>query len=276
MEGMGRQHERARTSRRRTPARKESEPERLQKVLARAGLGSRRACEDLIREGRVSVNGVPASLGQRVDPSRDEVALDGVRVPLDPGLRYYMLNKPAGVVTTSRDPQGRADVSRFLPPGPRTFPVGRLDRDTEGLLLLTNDGDLANRVMHPRYGIEKEYLAEVDALPGGRTLARLTRGVRLEDGVARAKSVRRVARSGERAALQVVMVEGRKREVRRMLSAVGLGVRRLVRVRIGPLRLGRLPPGDVRPLEPEEVRSLLAAATGGEARRGSGRAGGRR
>jgi 23S rRNA pseudouridine2605 synthase len=233
------------------------EPERLQKALARAGLGSRRACEDLIRAGRVAVNGRTASLGDRVDPTTDRVEVDGVRVPLDPDLRYFALNKPRGVVTTARDPQGREDVRAFLPRGPRVYPVGRLDRETEGLLLLTNDGELANRVMHPRYGVEKEYLAEVAGTPGPGALTRLTKGVPLEDGVARARSARAVARAGGRAAVRVVMAEGRKREVRRMLEAVDLPVSRLVRVRVGPVRLGRLRPGEVRPLGPEEVRGLL-------------------
>ncbi len=223
-------------------------------------MGSRRACEDLIREGRVTVDGQVASLGDRVDPLRSRVEVDGVRVPLDPELRYYALNKPRGVVATARDPQGRESVSAFFPPGPRVFTVGRLDRDTEGLLLLTNDGELANRIMHPRYGVEKEYLAEVGESPSDRAVARLARGVMLEDGMARPRSVRRVARSGGRVALRIVMAEGRKREVRRMLDAVALPVRRLVRVRVGPLRLGRLRPGEVRPLEHSEVRALLAAA----------------
>jgi 23S rRNA pseudouridine2605 synthase len=223
-------------------------------------VGSRRACEDLIREGRVRVDGRVAALGDRVDPSGARVEIDGVRVPLDPGLRYYALNKPRGVVTTARDPQGRENVSAFFPPGPRVFTVGRLDRETEGLLLLTNDGELANRIMHPRYGVEKEYLAEVDGSPSDRLVARLARGVKLDDGMARPRAVRKVARSGGRTALRIVMTEGRKREVRRMLDAVGVPVRRLVRVRVGPLRLGRLAPGEVRPLEPNEVRALLAAS----------------
>ena len=239
-----------------------AEPERLQKVLARAGLGSRRACEELIRQGRVTVDGEVASLGDRVDPRRGLVEVDGVRVPLDPDLRYYAMNKPPGVVTTASDPQGRASISSYFPAGPRVFTVGRLDRDTEGLLLLTNDGELANRIMHPRYGVEKEYLAEVDGSPGDRVVARLARGVMLDDGMARPRSVRRVGRSGGRTALRIVMAEGRKREVRRMLDAVRLPVRRLVRVRVGPIRLGRLPPGEVRPLDPGEVRALLATAGG--------------
>jgi 23S rRNA pseudouridine2605 synthase len=230
--------------------------ERLQKALARAGLGSRRASEDLIRAGRVTVNGRVASLGDRIDPARDRVEVDGDRVPLDPGLRYYVLHKPRGVVTTARDPQRRRDVTEFFPPGPRLFPVGRLDRDTEGVLLLTNDGELANRVMHPRYGVEKEYLAEVEGSPGRRHAARLVRGVDLDDGTARARSARPVPGPGGKGAVRLVMVEGRKREVRRMLEAVGLPVHRLVRVRVGPVRLGRLRPGQVRELEPDEVREL--------------------
>jgi 23S rRNA pseudouridine2605 synthase len=243
------------------PTARPSEPERVQKALARAGLGSRRACEDLVRQGRVRIDGRTAELGDRVDPSRDRVEVDGVRVPLDPQLRYYALNKPRGVVTTARDPQRRPDIRAFLPSGERVFPVGRLDRDTEGILLLTNDGELANRLMHPRYGVEKEYLAEVDGQPGERAMAKLVRGVRLEDGVARARSARAVAASGGRTAVRIVMIEGRKREVRRMLAALGLSVRRLVRVRLGPLRLDRLRPGEVRELETDEVRRLWEATS---------------
>lgn len=234
--------------------------ERLQKVLARVGFGSRRACEELIARGRVTVNGRVARLGDRVDPSHDVVEVDGSRVNLDPRVRYFALHKPAGVVTTLRDPRGRPDLRDLLPPGPRVYPVGRLDRDSEGLLLLTNDGELANRVMHPRYGVEKEYLVEVEGEPTERTARALERGVRLEDGVARAVSARVVGRRPGRGALALVMVEGRKREVRRMLEALGFPVRRLVRLRVGPVRLGRLRPGQARPLTPEEVRALYRAA----------------
>jgi 23S rRNA pseudouridine2605 synthase len=243
------------------PTARRAEPERVQKALARAGLGSRRACEELVRQGRVRIDGRVAELGDRVDPTRNRVEVDGIPVPLDPEIRYYALNKPRGVVTTARDPQRRPDIRRFLPVGERVFPVGRLDRDTEGLLILTNDGELANRLMHPRYGVEKEYLAEVDGAVGDRTLARLVRGIPLEDGPARARSARAVAATGGRTAVRVVMTEGRKREVRRMLAAVGLSVRRLVRVRVGPVRLDRLGPGEVRELRPEEVRALWEAAT---------------
>lgn len=230
--------------------------ERVQKALARAGLGSRRACESLIREGRVTINGQEATLGDRVDPARDRVEVDGVLVPLDPGLVYYALNKPAGVVTTARDPQGRPDISRYYPRGARVFPVGRLDKDTEGLIILTNDGELANRLTHPRFGAEKEYLAEVAGDVGDRALRRLERGVELDDGVAKAKGARVAGTSAGRTALRLIMTEGRKREVRRMLSAVDLDVLRLVRLRVGSLRLKDLPPGSIRELEPDEVRDL--------------------
>ncbi len=186
--------------------------------------------------------------------------VDGHRVPLDPEARYLAFHKPAGVVTTVRDTHGRTDLAGFLPPGPRVFPVGRLDRDTEGLILLTNDGELANRLMHPRYGIEKEYLAEVEGIPTERHLARIRKGVELEDGWARALGARAVARSGGRGAVRLVMGEGRKREVRRLLVAVGLPVRRLVRLRVGPVRLGRLRAGEVRELSVEEVWALYRAA----------------
>jgi pseudouridine synthase len=234
--------------------------ERLQRALARAGFGSRRACEELIASGKVTINGRVATLGDRVDPTTDVVAVRGHRVSTDPELRYLAFHKPAGVTTTMRDPHATADLRAFLPSGPRVFPVGRLDRDTEGLLLLTNDGELANRLSHPRHGVEKEYLAEVQGTPTERQLSRLRRGVELEDGPARALSARSVARSGGRGAVRLVMGEGRKREVRRLLDAVGLPVRRLVRLRIGPLRLGRLRAGEIRDLEPEEVQALYRAA----------------
>ncbi len=234
--------------------------ERLQRTLARAGVGSRRVCEELIRAGRVAVNGRVAALGDKADPARDRVFVDGGLVSVNPALRYLALNKPAGVTTTMRDPHADTDLRRFIPRGPRVFPVGRLDRDTEGLLLLTNDGDLANRLLHPRHAVEKEYLAEVDGSPTERHVARLRRGIRLQDGPARPIAVRAVARAGRRGALRVVMGEGRKREVRRMLAAVGLPVRRLVRLRVGPVRLGRLRPGEARALTAEEVRALYREA----------------
>jgi 23S rRNA pseudouridine2605 synthase len=233
--------------------------ERLQRSLARAGFGSRRACEELIAAGRVEINGRMATLGDRLDSAVDQVRVDGSKVNVNPELRTFALHKPRGVTTTMRDPHAERDLSGFLPKGVHVFPVGRLDRDTEGLLLLTNDGSLAHRLTHPRYAIEKEYLAEVGRPPSHRQLARLRRGVELDDGPARAVDARSAGGAAGRGGVRLVMVEGRKREVRRMLDAVELPVRRLVRVRVGPIRLGRLRPGDVRELEPEETRALFRA-----------------
>jgi 23S rRNA pseudouridine2605 synthase len=209
----------------------------------------------------VTVNGAVATLGDRVRVGRDTVRVDGVGVNLDPDARYYALHKPRGIVSTMRDQRDRADLRPYLPQeGPRVFPVGRLDRDSEGLLLLTNDGALANRLLHPRYGVEKEYLAEVEGVPSTRQLARLRAGVELDDGPARAVSARSAGRAGERGAVRLVVTEGRKREVRRLLAAVGLPVTRLVRLRVGAVRLGRLPPGELRALTTDEVRALSKAA----------------
>lgn len=234
--------------------------ERLQRTLARAGLSSRRGSEELIKAGRVEVNGRLAALGDKVDPEQDEVRVDGRRVSVDPGLRYVAFHKPKGVTTTMRDRHAERDLRDFLPEGPRVFPVGRLDRDTEGLLLLTNDGDLAHRLAHPRHGVEKEYLAEVDGSPTAARIGRLRRGVELDDGIAKAVDARSVGRAGGRFAVRVVMTEGRKREVRRMLEAVGLPVRRLIRTRVGPVRLGRMKAGELRDLSQDEVRDLYRVA----------------
>jgi 23S rRNA pseudouridine2605 synthase len=233
---------------------------RLNKALSGAGLGSRRAVEELVRAGRVSVGGeVVHDLGRRVDPVSDRVEVDGSRVVLDERRRYWLLNKPAGVVSTAADPGGRPTVVEMVPEQPRVFPVGRLDRDTEGLLLLTNDGPLAYRLTHARYGIEKRYLAEVERLPADAP-GRLRKGIELEDGFARPTRVRVVAASGRRRMVEIVLVEGRNREVRRLLEAVGAPVRRLVRTAVGPIRLTGLAPGEFRPLRPEEVRRLYKAA----------------
>lgn len=246
--------------------------ERLQRALARAGFGSRRACEQLIVGGKVTVDGVVATLGDRVDLQRALVEVGGVQVNLDPQVKYYALHKPAGVVTTMRDPQGRPDLRSLVPgDGPRVFPVGRLDRDSEGLLLLMNDGELSNRLMHPSFGVEKEYLAEVEGRPTAQQVARLRSGVELEDGPAAVKTIRIVDARRARGAISLVMTEGRKREVRRMLAAVGLPVTRLVRVRIGPIRLDQLPPGEVRELSGVEVHALARAAAGSLDRRSQAR-----
>jgi 23S rRNA pseudouridine2605 synthase len=243
------------------PAGREGEPaaggERLQKVLARAGFGSRRVCDALVEDGRVSVNGETAVPGRRVDVATDEVTVDGVPVGILPDLVYYLLHKPEGVVTTADDPAGRDKVVDLVPSEPRVFAVGRLDIATEGLIILTNDGELAQRLAHPSHGVEKEYLAEVTGTPGQRALAQLRNGVTLDDGVRTAPA--RVALLGP-GLVRIVIHEGRYRQVRRMLDAVGHPVRRLVRTRIGPLTDQRLQAGSWRPLTPAEVRALSAAA----------------
>lgn len=233
------------------------EGERLQKVLARVGLGSRRVCEDLIADERVTVNGEVAVLGTRVDVDADVVAVDGVPIGVRPGLVYYLLNKPAGVVTTADDPHGRPTVVAMVPTEPRVHPVGRLDLDTEGLLLLTNDGQLTHRLTHPSFGVEKEYVAEVRGAPGRGVLRQLREGVELDDGpTAPAK-----ASSPSPGVLRLTIHEGRNRQVRRMCEAVGHPVTRLVRTRIGPLRDPHLAPGEWRELTTDEVRELERAVS---------------
>lgn len=232
--------------------------ERLQKVLAVRGWGSRRLCEDMISEGRVTVNGEVAVLGRRVDTDNDLVEVDGVPIGLKPGLVYYLLNKPVGVVTTAHDPQGRPTVVDLVPDEPRVYPVGRLDFGTEGLLLMTNDGDLAHRLAHPSHGVEKEYLAEVEGAPSGGAVRRLRDGVELEDGLTAPAKVSQP----NPGVLRITIHEGRNRQVRRMCEAVGHPVQRLVRVRIGPLRDASLKPGEWRELTQAEVRSLVESAAG--------------
>lgn len=230
--------------------------ERLQKVLAAVGWGSRRTCEDLIAAGRVTVNGEVAVLGRRVDPEHDRIEVDGGPVGVRPGLVYYLLNKPAGVVTTAKDTHDRPTVVDLVPTEPRVFPVGRLDADTEGLLLLTNDGDLANRIAHPRHGVDKEYLVEVD---GGRVapsgLRRLRDGVDLDDG----RTAPAVVSQPDTGVLRLTIHEGRNRQVRRMCEAIGHPVRRLVRVRVGPISDRTLAPGSWRELTADERRALVRA-----------------
>jgi len=230
--------------------------ERLQKVLAVRGFGSRRTCEELIAERRVTVNGEIAELGRRVDVDHDLVEVDGVPIGVKPGLVYYLVNKPSGVVTTAHDPQGRPIVLDLVPTEPRVFPVGRLDAETEGLLLLTNDGDLAHRIAHPSHGVEKEYLAHVaggQVAPG--ELRQLREGVELEDG----RTAPAQVSQPEPGLLRITIHEGRNRQIRRMCDAVGHPVQRLVRVRIGPISDRTLRPGACRELTLDELRSLTSA-----------------
>ncbi|HUO46820.1 MAG TPA: pseudouridine synthase [Acidimicrobiia bacterium] len=234
--------------------------ERLQKVIAGAGLMSRRAAEVLIAAGRVSIDGRVAVLGDRVVSSRHRVEIDGIPIPVAPAHVTYLLYKPVGVISTASDPGGRPTVIDLVPSEPRVVPVGRLDADSEGLLLLSNDGDLVQFVTHPRYGITKTYLAEVDGQPAPQVLRRLLQGVDLEDGPAQALKVHLQASHGDRSLVVVVLGEGRNREVRRMFEAVGHPVRRLVRTAIGQLTDRQLKAGEWRTLEPKEVADLYRQA----------------
>ena len=232
---------------------------RLQKVLARAGFGSRRTCDDLIAAGRVRVDGAVAVLGRRVDAETAQILVDGAPVGVRPGLVYYLLNMPGGGVTTADEPQGRPVVVGLVPDEPRVFPVGRLDLDTEGLLLLTNDGEIANRITHPSYGVEKEYVVHVEGSPTRSVLRQLREGVELDDGVTAPARVTPV----EPNVLRLVIHEGRNRQVRRMCDAVGHPVIRLVRTRIGPLADRSIRPGTWRHLETDELRALERAVADG-------------
>jgi len=234
--------------------------DRLQKVMAAAGIASRRASEVLISAGRVTINGRVAELGDRVDPDVDVVEVDGDRVIVDTTLHYLMLNKPRGVVSTTHDPEGRPTVMDLVNLEERLYPVGRLDQDTEGLLLLTNDGELANRLLHPSFEVERTYLALVPGPVRRETLRRLTEGVELDDGLARPRRVRVAEEHRGKALLEVVMTEGRKHEVRRMLAAVGAPVERLARVAFGGVELGDLRQGKWRFLDRPEIAKLHAAA----------------
>jgi 23S rRNA pseudouridine2605 synthase len=238
-----------------------AEPQRLQKVLAAAGVASRRACEELIAAGRVTVNGEVAELGSRCDPTADVVELDGERVNVDPDRVYVMLNKPRGVVTTADDPQGRPTVVDLVELPQRLYPVGRLDQDTEGLLLLTNDGELTHRLLHPSYEVERTYVALVPGPVRKKALAQLREGVELDDGLARARRARVLGEERGKALVELVLTEGRNREVRRMLGALGLTVERLARVAYGGVELGELRQGNWRFLTQAEVGALHAAAT---------------
>lgn len=233
---------------------------RIQKVMANAGLMSRRAAEEAIGKGRVRVDGETVVLGDRMDPEKDSLTLDGAPVPTSSVLETHLLYKPPGVISTASDPQGRPTVVGLVASEQRLYPVGRLDADSEGLILVSNDGELTNRVTHPRYGITKTYLAEVRGVPNRAALTALTTGIELDDGLARAESARVVARHGPRALVEVVMVEGRNREVRRMLGDLGHEVTRLVRIAIGSLTDQRLRSGESRKLAPSEIQRMLSGS----------------
>jgi pseudouridine synthase len=233
---------------------------RLNKILAQAGLASRRAADRLIQEGRVAVNGVVIrEVGTLADPRVDTIAVDGRPLPAPETTRYVLLNKPRGYLTSRQDPHGRPVVTDLVETDVRLFPVGRLDVDVEGLLLLTNDGALTHRLLHPRYGLPRVYEAEVVGAVRPTDLARWRQGVTLEDGPARPAAVELVRGRAAGSRLRLTFTEGRKHEVKRYCSALGHPVRRLRRIAFGPLRLGTMPPGGWRPLTPAEVRALRAA-----------------
>lgn len=238
--------------------------ERLQKVLAAVGFGSRRTCEDLISAQRVTVNGEVVVLGRRVDPENDEIEVDGAPIGVKPGLVYYVLNKPSGVVTTSADTHDRRTVMDIVPDEPRVFSIGRLDLETEGLLLITNDGQLANRIAHPSHGVDKEYLAEVAGgeVSAGR-LRSLRDGVELDDGTTAPAKVSQPSPG----VLKITIHEGKNRQVRRMCEAIGHPVTRLVRTRIGPMQDRTLQPGEWREWTTEERNAMVAAVATTIARR---------
>jgi 23S rRNA pseudouridine2605 synthase len=232
---------------------------RLQKVLAAAGLASRRACEVMISEGRIEVNGeVVTEQGRRVDPDTDVIRVDGARIPPPRRHAYLVLNKPRGVVSTMDDPEGRRTLADLVPERRgRLFHVGRLDTDTEGLLILTNDGEFAHRLAHPSYAVPKTYVAEVTGVVGPAVLKRLRQGVTLNDGPVRPDAVKVVSTGGDRTLIKITLHEGRNHIVRRTMEAVGHPVRRLSRTGIGPVRLGTLRSGEVRELTRDELGGLL-------------------
>jgi pseudouridine synthase len=232
--------------------------QRLQKVMARAGVASRRHAEEMIAVGRVSVNGeLVTELGTLVDPALDDIMVDGESLVTDVSLTHLAVYKPTGYLASASDPFGRKTVMELVTrSGAGLFPVGRLDLDSEGLLLVTNEGELAHRLTHPSHHVEKEYEVSVAGRPGAEDLARLRGGVELEDGPTRPAEVRLVGETGDATTLRVVLKEGRKRQLRRMCEAVGHPVETLVRVRFGPILLGEMAPRDVRGLEAGEVLAL--------------------
>lgn len=233
--------------------------ERLQKLLAASGAGSRRKCEELILQGRVRVDGeVVTELGVRVDPSQARIELNGQRVKIEADPVFLLINKPKGLVCTCSDPQGRPTVLDLvqLPPGERLFPVGRLDLDSQGLMLLTNDGKIAEILTHPRFEVEKEYLIKVRGIPTDRTLDKLRSGITLEDGKAKADLIKLESKTPHNAWLRVVIREGRNRLIRRMFQAMGHPVTKLKRVRLFYLTLGDMPEGSAVALNDEQISTL--------------------
>lgn len=233
---------------------------RIQKAIAASGLMSRRAAEEAMVAGRVALNGKPVVLGDRVDPEKDVLTLDDVPIPVSENIETFLLNKPVGVISSASDTHGRKTVVDLIETSKRLYPVGRLDADSAGLILVSNDGELTNRVTHPRFGITKQYLAEVEGEISRAALRSLTDGVVLEDGPARAVSAKVVDTGGGRSLVEIVMMEGRNREVRRMLDSVGYPVTRLVRTAIGGLSDSELRPGEYRRITAVDIQRLLGGS----------------
>jgi 23S rRNA pseudouridine2605 synthase len=237
--------------------------ERLQKIISRAGLASRREAERWILEGRVSVNGtVISKLGSQADPAKDSIKVDGKRIKPAAAPLYFAFHKPAGVITTLNDPQRRPDLTQFIEKlgrKQRVFPVGRLDYNSTGLLLLTNDGELTGRLTHPRFGVKKVYRVKLSACPTAEEFALLRKGIRLEDGVTASARARVLEKLKKNAWVEIEIHEGRKREIRRIFETLGYFVEKLIRVRVGPISLGFLRPGEIRPLSQLEITALKSA-----------------
>ena len=223
-------------SKKRTATKKDDGKQRLQRVMASAGVASRRECEIIIQEGRVEVDGqIIVQLGYKVDPTKQEIYVDAQKLTIEK-LQYFMLNKPPGIVSTANDPSGRPRVIDLIDTRNRVYNVGRLDQSSEGLILVTNDGELANRLTHPRYGIEKKYHVQVDGQPKPGDLRQLKEGIYISEGRVRASNIRFLKKAGTNSWLEIILDEGRNREIRRMLAAIGHKVRVLKRVAIGPLK----------------------------------------
>lgn len=250
------------TKKKSTAAPKTDPRQRLQRFMASAGVASRRECEIIIEEGRVHVDGeIVVKLGTKIDPTKQIVFVDGQRIIVQ-DLQYFVLNKPSGIVSTSNDPSGRPRVIDLIDTDKRVYNVGRLDQSSEGLILVTNDGELANQLTHPRFGVEKKYHVLVDGIPAYSALRQLEEGIYIAEGKVRASHIKFMKKAKNGSWLEIILTEGRNREIRRMLSTIGHKVRTLKRVAIGPLRLGDLPKGAHRPLTSTELKALKRAASG--------------
>ena len=256
------------TGKKKSARRKPGDPmQRLQRVMAAAGIGSRRECETIIEEGRVEVDGeIVVTLGSKVDPNKQTIKVDGSEVKQE-RLQYFMLNKPPGVLSTSNDPSGRIRVIDLIMTKNRVYNVGRLDQSSEGLILVTNDGELANRLTHPRYGVEKKYHVQVTGQPDVADLKTLVDGVYLAEGKAKASSAKFIRKGKESSWIEITLTEGRNREIRRLLAKIGHKVRTLKRVSIGPLKIKDLPSGAHRELTYTELNALKKATSGKPLRR---------